>query len=166
MKEKIINKLSLIITILIVLLGVYLMYTLVTRINSKKEIKNNINEIFNDYEINDLKNIKIKIHSKTNYQSKITYNVELTSNKFDTLDYETQLEIIKYIKKISFKGNNKKYYINKVTIKTNENIYTYQNLFKKNNKLYETNNNYKEKYNEIKEKAKYKYNENKEKITN
>lgn len=166
MKEKIINKLSLIITILIVLLGVYLMYTLVTRINSKKEIKNNINEIFNDYEIKDLKNIKIKIHSKTNYQSKITYNVELTSNKFDTLDYETQLEIIKYIKKISFKGNNKKYYINKVTIKTNENIYTYQNLFKKNNKLYGTNNNYKEKYNEIKEKAKDKYNEIKEKITN
>ncbi len=165
MKDKLIDKLSLAITIIIVLLALYLGYTLVTRINSKREIKNNIKEIFRDYEIKDLKNIKIKIHSKTNYQTKISYNVELTSNEYDKLDINNQTEIIKYIKKISFKGNNKKYSINKVTIYTNENTYTYQTLFKKNNKIYGTTNEYIDKANDIKNKIKDKYNEIKDNIT-
>lgn len=164
MKDKIIDKISLIITILIVILALYIGYTITTRINSKKEIKNNIKEIFKDYEIKDLKNIKIKIHSKSNYQTKISYNIELTSNTYDTLDYEIQTEIIRYIKKISFKGNNKKYSINKVTIYTKENTYTYQNTFKKNDKIY--GNNYKEIKDNIKDKIKDKYNELIDKVTN
>ena len=64
MKEKIIDKLSIIIAILILIIALYLGYTVITRINSKKEIKNNNKEIFKDYEIKDLKEIKIKIHSK------------------------------------------------------------------------------------------------------
>ena len=165
MKDKIIDKLSFIITILIVLLALYLGYTITTRINAKKEIKNNIKEIFKDYEIKDLNKIKIKIHSKSNYQTKISYNIELTSNKYDTLEYETQIEIIKYIKNISFKGNKKKYSINKVTIYTEENTYTYQNIFKRNDKIYGTNNQYIDKANNIKDKIKEKYNEIKENIT-
>ena len=166
MKEKIIDKLSLVITILIVLLAVYLGYTLVTRINAKREIKNNIKEIFNDYKIKDLKDINIVIHSKSNYQTKISYNVSLTSNKYDELDYELQKEIIKYIKNIAFKGNNKKYTINKVTINSNDNIYTYRNIFKKNDKLYGSiNNKYSDTANDLKEKIKDKYNEIKENIT-
>ena len=46
MKDKLIDKLTIAITILIVILGVYLGYTIITRINAKKEIKNNIIEIF------------------------------------------------------------------------------------------------------------------------
>lgn len=166
MKDKIIDKLSLIITILIVLLVVFLGYNIINRINSRKEIKNNIKEIFKDYEIKDLKNIKIKIHSKTSYQSRISYNVELTSNKYDTLDYENQTEIIKYIKNISFKGNNKKYSINKVTIYSKENTYTYHNIFKKNNTIYGTSNKYADTANNIKDKIKDKLDEIKENITN
>ena len=135
MKDKLIDKLTIAITILIVILGVYLGYTIITRINAKKEIKNNIKEIFKDYEIKDLKDIKIKIHSKTNYQTKISYNVELTSNTYDDQSIDTQAEIIKYIKNISFKGNKKKYKINKVTIYSNNNIYTLQTTFKKNDKI-------------------------------
>lgn len=166
MKDKIIDKLSLIITILIVLLVIFLGYNIINRINSRKEIKNNIKEIFKDYEIKDLKNIKIKIHSKTSYQSRISYNVELTSNKYDTLDYENQTEIIKYIKNISFKGNNKKYSINKVTIYSKENTYTYHNIFKKNNTIYGTSNKYADTANNIKDKIKDKLDEIKENITN
>ena len=166
MKDKIIDKLSLIITILIVLLVVFLGYNIINRINSRKEIKNNIKEIFKDYEIKDLKNIKIKIHSKTSYQSRISYNVELTSNKYATLDYENQTEIIKYIKNISFKGNNKKYSINKVTIYSKENTYTYHNIFKKNNTIYGTSNKYADTANNIKDKIKDKLDEIKENITN
>ena len=166
MKDKIIDKLSLIITILIVLVVVFLGYNIINRINSRKEIKNNIKEIFKDYEIKDLKNIKIKIHSKTSYQSRISYNVELTSNKYDTLDYESQTEIIKYIKNISFKGNNKKYSINKVTIYSKENTYTYHNIFKKNNTIYGTSNKYADTANNIKDKIKDKLDEIKENITN
>ncbi len=169
MKDKIIDKLSITITILIVLLVVFLGYNIINRINSRKEIKNNIKEIFKDYEIKDLKdlkNIKIKIHSKTSYQSRISYNVELTSNKYDTLDYENQTEIIKYIKNISFKGNNKKYSINKVTIYSKENTYTYHNIFKKNNTIYGTSNKYADTANNIKDKIKDKLDEIKENITN
>lgn len=166
MKDKIIEKLSLAITILIVIAIILLGYNIINKINSKKEIKNNIYEIFKDNEIKDLKNIKIKIHSKKNYQSKIYYNIELTTNKYDNLDYETQIEIIKYIKNISFKGNNKKYYINKVTIYSQNNIYTYNNIFKKNNKTYGTSNKYIDSANNIKDKIKDKFNEIKDNITN
>ncbi len=140
-------------------------YTMVTRINAKKEIKNNIKEVFSDYEVKDLKNIKIKIHSKTNYQTKVSYNIELTSNKYDNLDYDTQAEIIKYIKKISFKGNKKKYSVNEVTIYSKDNIYTYKKNFKKNGKKYGNTNEYIDTANKIKDEIKDKYNEIKDKYT-
>ena len=136
MKEKIQDKLSLLIAVFIILVIAYAGYRIFTRVNAKREIRNNIREIFIDYEIKDLKDIKIKIHSKSGYQSKISYNVELTSKKYDSLDYETQKEIIKYIKKIAFKGNNKKYSVYMVTIKSKNNIYTYKNTFRKNDKMY------------------------------
>ena len=164
MKEKIIDKLVIVICMLFVAAVLYIGYTVVTRINAKKEIKNNIQEICKDYEIKDLKDIKIKIHSKTNYQTKITYNVELTTNEYDNLEKDIQEEIIRYIKNIAFKGNRKKYYVNKVTIRSNDNVYTYEKMFKKNNQIYSNMNEYTDKANDIKDKIKDKYNEIKEKI--
>ena len=64
MKEKIIDKLVIVICMLFVAAVLYIGYTVVTRINAKKEIKNNIQEICKDYEIKDLKDNKIKIHQK------------------------------------------------------------------------------------------------------
>ncbi|MEE3342965.1 MAG: hypothetical protein VZS44_02625 [Bacilli bacterium] len=166
MKDKLIEKISLIITILIVLLFVYLGYRVFTRVNVKRTIKNDINEILKDYEINKYtKEFKIVIHSKSNYSTKISYNIIIKNDKYDKLEFEIQKEIIKYIKNISFKGNNKKYFINKVTINSNNNKYEYKTLFKKNGKIYgvggigtddnnNTTDNIKEKWEEIKEKFK------------
>ncbi|MBR3161472.1 MAG: hypothetical protein IKF19_01920 [Bacilli bacterium] len=166
MRDRVLDKLSVAITILIVLLVVYFGFTLVNRINAKKEIKNNIKEIFNDYRINDLKSINIVIHSKSNYQSKISYNVSLRSNKYNKLNYDIQKEIIKYIKNISFKGNNKKYTINKVIIYSGKNIYSYKNIFRKNDELYGSiNEKYSDATSDIKDKIKDKINDIKENFT-
>lgn len=154
------DRILLIITVLITLLLVYFGYLLFTRVNAKRTIKKDTYEILKDYKINNYtKNFRIIIHSKSNYSTKISYNVLFSNSKYDKLDYDSQKEIIKYIKKISFKGNNKKYYVNKVIIYSNKNKFEYNKLFKKNNKIYvvgeldteSTTDNIKEKWEEIKE---------------
>ncbi len=161
MKDKLIDKLSLVITILLVLLFVYLGYRLFSMVNVKKTIKNDVYEILSDYNIKkNTKNLKIIIHSKSNYSTKISYNVIFRNNKYDKLDFDSQKDNIQYIKKISFKGNNKKYFVHKVIILSNKNKYEYTNIFRKNDKLYgvggidtqSTAENIKNKWEEIKEK--------------
>ena len=161
MKKIIMDRIVLIITVFVILVLVYMGYVLINRVNVKRTIRKDIYEVLNDYQINNkTKNLKIIIHSKTNYSTRISYNVVFTNDGYDKLEFEQQKEIIKYIKKISFKGNNKKYFINKVTIYSKKNKYEYATLFKKNGKMYgvgeiDTNStaeNIKEKLNEIKEK--------------
>lgn len=155
------DRIVLIITVFVILVLVYMGYVLINRVNVKRTIRKDIYEVLNDYQINNkTKNLKIIIHSKTNYSTRISYNVVFTNDGYDKLEFDQQKEIIKYIKKISFKGNNKKYFINKVTIYSKKNKYEYATLFKKNGKMYgvgeiDTNStaeNIKEKLNEIKEK--------------
>ncbi len=161
MKKIIMDRIVLIITVFVILVLVYMGYVLINRVNVKRTIRKDIYEVLNDYQINNkTKNLKIIIHSKTNYSTRISYNVVFTNDGYDKLEFDQQKEIIKYIKKISFKGNNKKYFINKVTIYSKKNKYEYATLFKKNGKMYgvgeiDTNStaeNIKEKLNEIKEK--------------
>ena len=135
MKEKIIDRVLLVISILIVVGVVYLGYVLIHSVNPKRQIRSDVKEILKDYEINKNSKISIKIHSKTSNNTKISYNVVLDNDKYDELDKNVQLEIIKYIKKLSFKGNGNKYSINEVTINSNNNVYTYSKVFKKNGKI-------------------------------
>ncbi|MBQ4031366.1 MAG: hypothetical protein II625_06395 [Bacilli bacterium] len=139
MKEKIFDRILLIISILVVIGVLYLGYVLLHSVNPKRQIKSDIKEILRDYDISNGSRISIKIHSKTSNNTKISYNVVLDSDKYDDLDKDTQLEIIKYIKKLSFKGNGNKYSINEVIINSNDNVYTYNNVFKKNDELYSVN---------------------------
>ena len=139
MKEKIFDRILLIISILVVIGVLYLGYVLLHSVNPKRQIRSDIKEILRDYDISSGSRISIKIHSKTNNNTKISYNVVLDSDKYDDLDKDTQLEIIKYIKKLSFKGNGNKYTIYEVTINANDNVYTYNNVFKKNDELYSVN---------------------------
>lgn len=132
MKEKIFDRILLIISILIILGVIYLGYVLIHSVNPKRQIRSDIKEILKDYDINKDYKISIKIHSKTSNNTKISYNVVLDNDKYDELDKDTQLEIIRYIKNLSFKGNGNKYTINEVTINANDNVYTYNKLFRKN----------------------------------
>ena len=135
MKEKIFDRALLIVSILIVVGVVYLGYVLIHSVNPKREIRKDIKEILKDYDINKNSKISIKIHSKTSNNTKISYNVVLDNDSYDDLDKDTQLEIIKYIKNLSFKGNGNKYTINEVTINANDNVYTYNKLFRKNDNI-------------------------------
>ena len=161
MKKLLVERLLLIFTVVVIIVLVYFGYLLVNRINVKRTIKRDVYEILNDYKIkNNTKNFKIIIYSKSNFNTKVSYNVEFTNNGYDKLEYDDQKNIIRYIKKLSFKGNKKKYYINSVIIYANDNKYEYNKLFKKNDKLYgvgeidanSTADIIKEKWNEIKEK--------------
>lgn len=161
MKDKIIERIFLICTILIILLALYIGYRVVHMVNPKREIKSDIKEVFRDYDIASKYDVKIRIHSKTNNSTKIVYNIEIRNDKFDDLDEETQKEIIKYIKKISFKGNGNKYSINEVVINSNENVYSYINVFRKNGSILSdkddiidsAKNTIKDKFNDIKDKV-------------
>ena len=161
MKDKIIERIFLICTILIILLALYIGYRVVHMVNPKREIKSDIKEVFRDYDIASKYDVKIRIHSKTNNSTKIVYNIEIRNDKFDNLDEETQKEIIKYIKKISFKGNGNKYSINEVVINSNENVYSYINVFRKNGSILSdkddiidsAKNTIKDKFNDIKDKV-------------
>ena len=139
MKEKIFDRILLIISILVIIGVLYLGYVLLHSVNPKRQIRSDIKEILRDYEIEKNSSISIKIHSKTSNNTKISYNVVLDCDKYDDLDKDTQLEIIKYIKKLSFKGNGNKYTIYEVTINANDNVYTYNNVFKKNDEIYSVN---------------------------
>ena len=162
MKEKLVDRVILIITVLVIILALFIGYKVINRVNPKRQIKNDIKEIFKDYEINRGYSVKIRIHSKKSNSTKISYNVEIKNNKYDDLDIETQKEIIKYIKGIAFKGNGNKYSINKVTIITKENTYTYQNLFRKNDEIISSKD---EVIDSAKETIKEKWNEFKDKVS-
>ncbi len=137
MKKLLMDRILLIFTVLFCILLIYLGYLIINRVNAKRTIKKDVYEILNDYQIGkSTKKFNIIIHSKSNYSTKISYNVMFRNDKYDDLDYEYKKDIIKYIKKISFKGNNKKYFINKVVIFSKKNKYEYNKLFKLNDKLY------------------------------
>ena len=161
MKKLIIDRVLLIFTVLVIIVMVYFGYLLVNRINVKRSITKDIYEILNDYQIKkDTKKIRIIIYSKSNFSTKVSYNIEFTNDSYDKLEYDKQKDIIRYIKKLSFKGNKKKYYINKVTIYANDNKYEYNKLFRKNDKVYgvgeldtdSATDTIKEKWEEIKDK--------------
>ena len=161
MKDKIIERIFLIVTILVVLLAIYVGYRVVHIVNAKGQIKSDIREVFRDYEIASKYSVKIRIHSKTNNSTKIVYNVEINNDKYDSLDDDVKKEIIKYIKKISFKGNGKKYSINEVVINSNGNKYSYATVFRKNDKIESdkidiidsAKDTIKDKFNDIKDKV-------------
>lgn len=160
-KDRIIERIFLIGTILVVLLAVYIGYRVVHMVNAKGQIKSDIKEVFKDYDIASKYKVKIRIHSKTNNSTKIVYNVEINNDKYDELDVDIQKEIIKYIKKISFKGNGKKYSINEVVINSNGNVYSYVNVFRKNDSVLSNKediidsakNTIKDKFNDLKDKV-------------
>ena len=161
MKDKIIERVFLIVTILVILLAIYVGHKLVNIVNAKGQIKSDIREVFRDYEIANKYSVKIRIHSKTNNSTKIVYNVEINNDKYDSLDDDVKKEIIKYIKKISFKGNGKKYSINEVVINSNGNKYSYVTVFRKNDKIESdkidiidsAKDTIKDKFNDIKDKV-------------
>ena len=161
MKDKIIERVFLIVTILVILLAIYVGHKLVNIVNAKGQIKSDIREVFRDYEIVSKYSVKIRIHSKTNNSTKIVYNVEINNDKYDSLDDDVKKEIIKYIKKISFKGNGKKYSINEVVINSNGNKYSYATVFRKNDKIESdkidiidsAKDTIKDKFNDIKDKV-------------
>ena len=161
MKKLIIDRVLLIFTVLVIIVMVYFGYLLVNRINVQRSITKDIYEILNDYQIKkDTKKIRIIIYSKSNFSTKVSYNIEFTNDSYDKLEYDQQKDIIRYIKKLSFKGNKKKYYINKVTIYAKDNKYEYSKLFRKNGNVYgvgeidtdSATDAIKEKWDEIKEK--------------
>ena len=162
MKDKIIERLFLIGTILIILLAIYIGYRVVHMVNAKGQIKSDIKEVFRDYDIASKYSVKIRIHSKTNNSTKIVYNVEINSDKFDSLEDDVKKEIIKYIKNISFKGNGKKYSINEVVINSNDNKYSYINVFRKNDNI---ESDKKDIINSAKDTIKDKFNDIKDKVT-
>ena len=139
MKEKIIERIFLIVTILVIILAVYIGYRVIHMVDAKREIRNNIKEVFNDYDIANKYNVKIRIHSKTSNSTKIIYNIEINNDKFDSIELARQKEIIKFIKKITFKGNGNKYSINEVVINSNGNVYSYNNVFRKNDEIISDN---------------------------
>lgn len=161
MKDKIIERIFLIVTILVILLAIYVGYKVVHMVNPKGEIKSDIKEIFKDYDIASKYKVKIRIHSKTSNSTKIVYNVEINNDKYDELEEDIQKEIIKYIKNISFKGNGNKYSINEVIINAGDNKYSYVNVFRKNDKLLSdkdeiidnAKNTIKDKLNDLKDKV-------------
>ena len=163
MKEKIIERIFLIVTILVILLFVYIGYRVVHMVNAKGQIKSDIKDVFKDYDIDGRYNVKIRIHSKTNNSTKIVYNVEINNDKYDKLDDNIQKEIIKYIKNISFKGNGKKYSINEVVIKSGDNVYSYVNVFRKNENIISDKNDI---IDSAKNTIKDKFNDIKDKVTN
>ena len=163
MKEKIIERIFLIFTILIILLFVYIGYRVIHIKNPKGEIKSNIKEVFKDYNISKNYKVKIMIHSKTSNSTKISYNIEINNDEYDKLELDRKKEIIKFIKKISFKGNGNKYSINEVIINANNNVYSYNNVFRKNGSILSDKE---EIIDSAKDTIKDKLNDLKDKVTN
>ena len=135
MKDKIIERIFLIVTILVILCVIFIGYKVTHMVNAKREIKNDIKEVFKDYDIARKYSVKIRIHSKTSNSTKISYNIEINNDEYDNLDIDRKKEIIKFIKNISFKGNGNKYSINEVVINAKDNVYSYNNIFRVNGSI-------------------------------